>query len=268
VSQSSGDNPEVSANAPVATAAAHPRVILALPAYNEAENLPTLLHAAQAMFTEAKLDHIILVVNDGSTDDTAAVVDALAAEGIAVERIDHPRNRGLGAAIRTSIHESLARSGNPDDIVVNMDADDTHDPAYIPGMVAKIWTEGQDIVIASRFREGSQEVGVPFGRRVLSRGARLLFRIFLRLPEVRDYTCGYRAYRASTLQTAVEKYGDRLITREGFACTDELLVHLSTVTRRVTEVPFVLRYDKKRGKSKLPLFKTIWETLKMLVVRH
>ena len=250
------------------TSPAKPRVILALPAYNEAENLPTLLRSARAMFVEAKLDHLILVVNDGSTDDTAAVVDSLAAEGIPVERIDHPQNRGLGAAIRTSIHEALARTTNPDDIIVNMDADDTHDPAYIPGMVEKIWTENRDIVIASRFREGSREVGVPFGRRLLSRGARLLFRIFLRLPDVRDYTCGYRAYRASTLRAAVEKYGDRLITREGFACTDELLVHLSTVTRRVTEVPFVLRYDKKRGKSKLPLLKTVWETLKMLALRH
>jgi dolichol-phosphate mannosyltransferase len=84
---------------------------------------------------------------------------------------------------------------------------------------------------------------------------------------VRDYTCGYRAYRVSLLQRAVEKYGDRIITREGFACTDEILVHLSTLTKRITEIPFVLRYDKKRSRSRLPLFRTIWETLKMLAFR-
>lgn len=268
MSATTGDNrPGVGPDAPV-TPPRRPLVILALPAFNEAENLPPLLHAARRVFAESGLDHRMLVVNDGSTDGTGDVLDALAAEGLPVERIDHPRNRGLGAAIRTAIHEALARSEHPDDIIVNMDADDTHDPAYIPGMVAKIRDEGHDIVIASRFRDGSREVGVPLGRRILSRGARVLFQVFLRLPEVRDYTCGYRAYRASVLRRAVDKYGERLITREGFACTDELLVHLSTVTRRVTEVPFVLRYDKKRGRSKLPLLRTVWETLKMLVLRH
>ena len=131
-------------------------------------------------------------------------------------------------------------------------------------MAAKIWNDGADVVIASRYRKGSREVGVPLFRLMLSRGARLVFQMFLRLPNVRDYTCGYRAYRVELIRKAWDKYGEDIITRQGFACTDELLTKLSTISRKITEIPFVLRYDKKKNKSKLPLIRTIWETLKML----
>ena len=244
-----------------------PLVILALPAYNEADNLTPLLDSAVSVFDKAHLEYRLVVVNDGSTDSTADVLKRIASER-PLTVVTHEVNSGLGAAIKTSIRAALELSTSPDDIVVNMDADNTHDPAYIPGMTDKIWNGPYDIVIASRYRSGSREVGVPLGRRILSRGARMLFQVVLRLPDVRDYTCGYRAYRAGVLRAALDKYGDRIITRQGFACTDELLVHMSTVTRRITEVPFVLRYDKKRGHSKLPLMRTVAETLKMLFLRH
>lgn len=242
------------------------KVILALPAYNEAENLPPLIEQAVRVFRQNEYDYAILVVNDGSTDSSGEVLEEMAArEGVRVAT--HPQNRGLGAAINTAIRSALEFSTSPDDIIVNMDADNTHDPAYIPAMADKIWSGEYDAVIASRFRENSREVGVPFLRRMLSRGARIVFRVMLRLPEVRDYTCGYRAYRASLLQEAIDRYGDRLITRSGFACTDELLVRISSVSRRITEIPFVLRYDQKKGESKLPLFRTVVETLKLLIFR-
>jgi len=250
-----------------ASGPASPRVILALPAYNEAENLPSLIDQAEEVFRAKHLSYSIIVVNDGSTDATGEVLARLKGEE-RVSVVTHDHNRGLGAAIKTAIGSALDMSASSSDIIVNMDADDTHDPSYIPQMTEKIWNQGYDAVIASRFQKGSREVGVPIFRRLLSRGARMLFQIFLRLPEVRDYTCGYRAYRASLLSGAVQKYGDRLITREGFACTDELLVHLSTLTQKITEIPFVLRYDKKRGRSKLPLVRTIWETLKMLAFKN
>jgi dolichol-phosphate mannosyltransferase len=242
------------------------KVILALPAYNEASNLPPLLEQARHVLASAGFDYQVLVVNDGSTDETLQVLDGLRG-ALPLVIVNHEQNRGLGEAIKTGIRAALKETGSPDDVIVNMDADNTHDPSYIPHMAAKIWGHGYDIVIASRFRSGSRQVGVPFGRKVLSWGARIVFRFFLHLPEVRDYTCGYRAYRASVLCEALDKYGDAIISRQGFACTDELLVHLSTVTKKITEVPFVLRYDKKRGHSKLKLMTTIVETLRMLVGR-
>lgn len=223
-----------------------------------------LVHDAHAVFAQMGVRHEIIVVNDGSTDATGQILADMEAVGL-LRVVTYPHNRGLGGAIKSAVVAALESSICDDDIIINMDADNTHDPAYIPGMVAKIWNDGYDVVIASRFCTGSKEVGVPFFRLVLSRGARILFSIFLRLPEVRDYTCGYRAYRASVMRAATVRYGDGLITRQGFACTDELLLRVSTMTKRITEVPFVLRYDKKRSPSKLPLFKTIYETLRMLL---
>lgn len=239
------------------------KVILALPAYNEAENLLPLIKEAVAVFESKNYAFSIIIVNDGSTDNTPQVIEELKNQ-FDIVPVHHAGNRGLGPAIVTGLEKALEISVSSQSIIVNMDADNTHSPKYIPEMVDKILNEGYDIVIASRYRDGSQEVGVPFNRRLLSRAARLTFQVFLRLPNVRDYTCGYRAYRASLIKEAFDNYGTQIIQRKGFACTDELLIRLSKLSKRITEVPFVLRYDQKRSTSKLPLFQTIIETLKML----
>lgn len=239
------------------------KVILALPAFNEADNLRPLVQEAVEIFKSNQFNYTIIIVNDGSTDNTDEVLQELARDfGVTV--VEHTRNRGLGEAIVSGLKQALTIADDPNSIIVNMDADNTHSPAYIPEMVLKIIRDNYDIVIASRYQDGSQEVGVPLFRRLLSRAARLTFQLFLRLPEVRDYTCGFRAYRASLIEEAYREYGSKIIQRQGFACTDELLIRLSKFTRKITEVPFVLRYDQKRSASKLPLMKTIIETLKML----
>lgn len=243
------------------------RLILALPCYNEAENLPPLLEEAQRVFNDAGIVWECVAVDDGSTDNTRDVMNKLAGR-MPLTPIFHRENRGLGGAISTVINAALDKATEPDDIVVTMDADNTHSPTYALAMTSRIWNEHFDVVIASRFCAGSSEVGVPLGRLILSRGARMLFKIFLRLPQVNDYTCGYRAFRAGTLRQVRDKYADKLITRRGFACTDELLVKTSTVTRRICEVPFTLRYDLKHGASKLPLFRTILETLQLMIFKR
>lgn len=239
------------------------QVILTLPAYNEADNLRQLVEHAHEVFERGNLDGCVIIVNDGSSDATGDVAEKLAGE-FSVRVITHPENRGLGRAILTGLRAAVEQMRSPDDMIVCMDADNTHSPEYIPLMGEKVWGEGYDIVIASRYQPGSKEVGVPPFRLLLSRGARFVFQAILRLPGVRDYTCGYRAYRAGLIRAALEIHGEKLIQREGFACTDELLVRLSKQTNRITEIPFILRYDQKRSRSKLPLFKTIWETLKLL----
>ena len=94
----------------------------------------------------------------------------------------------------------------------------------------------------------------------------MLFKMFLNLRGVRDYTCGFRAYRAGLLRKAMEVYGENIITRNCFACTDELLVNLACLGDvHIEELPFVLRYDRKEGESKLDLGVTLRETFKLLI---
>ncbi len=228
-------------------------VIVALPAYNEREALPHLLHR---LATAPGGPYRTLVVDDGSDDGTAEAAEACQSELPGLRVVRHGRNRGLAAALRTGWLEAL-RSLPDGGAVVTMDADDTHDPAVIPLLLERL-ERGADVAIASRFQPGGGEVGLSPARKVFSRGACLLLGAARPVPGVRDYTCGYRAYRAGMLRRAFETYGEHgLLTAPGFACSAEVLLKLAALGARCAEVPLVLRYDLKQGKSKMKVLRTI-----------
>lgn len=239
-------------------------ICLTLPAYNEASAIGPLLHEAARALQAESLQWSILVVDDGSVDSTADCVNEAKRSWPNINLIQHGRNRGLGPAIMTGLLAAVADRASAEHMVVAMDADLTHPPANIAAM-RRAMDRGADLVIASRYQPGSRQFGVPLHRRCMSLGARCLFRCFLNLPEVRDYTCGFRAFRASLLDAGLQRFGpEGLITRSGFACTDELLVHLAVLRPVIREIPFTLRYDRKQGKSKMNLSKTVLETLRFL----
>jgi len=228
-----------------------PRVLVVLPAYNEAESLPPLL-ARFAGSAAAVATHRIVVVDDGSTDKTAAI--ARSASGrLPVSVIRHAQNRGLGAALRTGLMAAVGDS----DIVITMDADDSHDPATIPLLVNRL-LEGYDIVIASRFEDGGMEVGVAAHRRLLSHSASAILGAVAGVDGARDYSCGFRAYRSSFLHRLIREVGEENLVREtGFACMVEVLLKASAHGARIAEVPLVLRYDRKQSASKIRVVRTI-----------
>jgi dolichol-phosphate mannosyltransferase len=244
------------------------RLLIALPAYNEEACLPPLLHDYRRLFAKlpSSIQPHVIVVDDGCIDKTAEVAEETGKRlGISLEVIRHSENRGLGPAIVTGLRVALSHSTHPRrDVIVCMDADDTHPPSAIPRMLSTLRRDDADIVIASRYRPGSRQVGVPFHRQLLSLGARYLFQLTMPLDGVRDYTCGYRAYRADLVRRGFERWGDELLTRAGFACTDQLLVRYAALGARIREVPFVLRYDRKVGPSKMQLGKTALETFTMI----
>lgn len=233
-------------------------VWVVLPAYNEEQNLPGLLRQLEDL-QDGRLR--VVVVDDGSTDGTAAVVEGWST-GLRPVLIRHPRNLGLGRAVDTGLRYVLHRAG-PQDVVVTLDADGSHLPAQIPDLVAAV-ERGADMAIASRYRPGARVEGVPAVRRLLSFGARLVLSVLFPTPGVRDYTCGFRAYRVGVLRTAAERYGDRLVEAQGFAVMAELLLKLRPQRPRVQEVPIVLRYDLKKGRSKLPPVQTVLQYLRMV----
>ena len=239
------------------------RVWIVLPAYNEALNLPALLHGLHELAEQTyRLELRVLVVDDGSTDGTGTVALAQA-DSLSVEVLRNEMNLGLSETFLKGMTEAVQRS-SPGDIVVCMDADNSHIPGQILRMVREI-QEGRDVVIASRYRSGSVVRGVPPLRRLLSRGMSVLFRIVFPIEGVRDYSCGYRAYRAGLLQKALAVRSDRLFAKDGFACMVGMLLHLARHDAVFGEVPLVLRYDQKVGVSKMKVGRTIARTLLVLV---
>ena len=240
-------------------------ILIVLPAFNEEGSIGPLLEAIRrAMHEQGGLAYRAVVVNDGSWDRTAELVGQF--EGIMpLELISHPVNRGLSETLKTGLMHVLQKC-EESDVVVTMDADNTHTPDLIIRMLQLI-ESGHDVVIASRYQRGARVIGVPAYRRVLSSGASLLFRAFFPIRGVRDYTCGYRAYRADALKRAVDLYGDDFINQEGFSCMVDILLKFRRLGLSITEVPLVLRYDLKHGMSKMKVVRTIRETLALIVKR-
>lgn len=237
-------------------------VFLALPAYNEQDGLPKLLASFCRAMTELNLAHRLVICDDGSRDATREVIEAWT-HRLPVDLTMHPINRGLGETIRDALCLAL-KVASEDDVVVTMDADNTHPPELIADMLRQI-KHGSDVVVASRYRPGARVVGLSRFRQVLSWGARMIFRVALPIRGISDYTCGFRMYRAAVLRRAFATYGDQFVTERGFSCMAEILVKISRLKVRMSEVPLVLRYDRKAGVSKMRVGRTVVSTLKLLI---
>lgn len=237
------------------------RVLVALPAYNEEESLPELLERIGESFADSGLPYEVVIVNDGSRDATAQIIEQYSLQ-MPIHGVTHVVNQGLGITIRDALREAVERAEERD-IILTMDADNTHPPGLIDRMVQMIH-EGCDVVIASRFQNGSTVTGVPFNRHLLSVGARVLFTILFPTKGVRDYTSGFRAYRASIIREAFNKYGDDFVGETGFSCMADILLKLRKLNCVFGEAPLRLRYDLKGGESKMRVFKTIGLTLSLL----
>lgn len=214
----------------------------------------------------------MIIVDDGSSDQSRQIIHRFQAEvpihgeaiqGEAIELIIHSQNKGLAITLDDGLRRAMEES-TPSDVIVTMDADDTHNPELIKPMVEKI-AEGSDVVIASRFVSGGKQTGVPGMRRILSRGASWLLGLFFPLPGVGDYTCGYRVYRGQALKKLFSVYGKRTIRSRSFAVSAELLIKLKNLGAKISAVPLVLRYDQKRGKSKIKIIPTAIEYLEIIL---
>lgn len=247
-----------------------PYLLIALPCYNEAENLPFLLDGYKqlASFYGNGIGIKVIVIDDCSKDNTQSVLASLSAElktSISLCVIRHPENRGLTGGLITAVSHfaEAAHSVNPPLAMCLMDGDNSHNPGNIPSMLLKI-LEGYDVVVASRYQPGSRIEGVNLIRRLLSRGMGILFKIRRSIPGVSDYSCGYRLYSPEIIRRLHSKFGEKPVTQKNFSCMVELLLNCHDSGAICTEVPFLLRYDLKQGESKMQFWKTIIGTLKVL----
>lgn len=228
-----------------------------LPCYNEEGNIVPLVGewlAEEDKLRAAGYELAIIPIDDKSRDNTLSLMRQLEAAHPQVRIIAHEENKNLGGGLNTALEDFLACCGEGDLMCV-MDGDNTQKPRFIHAMLEQ--AKSADCVIASRYQKGAEVFGVPAARRFLSDGAKLYYTLVLRVPGVRDYTCGYRVYRYGAVRTARAMYGDELVTMRTFSCMMELLYKLHRSGASFREVPFSLYYDEKEGASKMRILNTV-----------
>lgn len=242
-------------------------IFVLLPAYNEEKSLPALLPKIDSVFKEIKKDYRLIVCNDGSKDRTAHILKEYSGR-LPLEVLTHKINRGLGETSR-DLFERAAELSAPEDIIFRMDCDDTHEPRFFAEMLSKI-DGGSDVVIASRFQPGGGQKGLSSYKAFVSFGANIFMKIFFPIKGIMEYSCGFRAYRAKVIKAAIDIFGNNFIQLKGlgFTCTLEKLVKLKMLGVKFAEVPFQLRYDQKKSKSKMVGSITMFGYFTMVVFYH
>jgi dolichol-phosphate mannosyltransferase len=211
-------------------------ILVVIPTYNECDSLPELVPKVLTM-----ADTRVLVVDDDSPDGTGRVADELAARHAGrVDVLHRDGPRGLGHAYVAGIRRALEGDA---ELICQMDADLSHDPQYLPSMVAA--TAAHDLVIGSRYLNGVSVVNWPLRRLALSTAANRYIRFVTGLP-VKDCTSGYRCWR----REALERVHLESVRSQGYAFLVETLHAAWLGGSRVTEVPIIF-VERRKGSSKL-----------------
>jgi dolichol-phosphate mannosyltransferase len=213
-----------------------PSVLVIVPTYNERENLPILLEQLMQI-----ADVRVLVVDDQSPDGTGALADDLAGRHAGrVDVMHRTGRRGLGRSYVDGFKAALTSSA---DVICQMDADLSHDPAHLPALIAA--TARADLVLGSRYVKGGAIVNWPLRRLLLSRFANRYIRLVTRL-KVRDCTTGYRCWRRAAL---ADLPLDR-ISSDGYSFLVETLYMAARGGARLFEEPITF-VERRQGESKL-----------------
>ena len=215
-----------------------PSTLVLLPTYQERDNIATVLRQLRTAVPDAQ----VLVIDDGSPDGTADLAEGLGAELGGIDVLRRTEKNGLGTAYRAGVAWGLERGY---DLIVQMDADLSHDPLALPELLAAREQVDADLVIGSRYVPGGDIPDWTRRRRWLSKGANVYARLCLGLP-VRDATTGYRVWTAAAIKD-IDMLGTRA---EGYGFVIETNFRATRQGHRVVEVPIVFR-DRQRGKSKM-----------------
>jgi dolichol-phosphate mannosyltransferase len=229
-----------------------------MPAYNEETEIGTRLRDIAWLMGKKGFLFEIWVVNDGSNDRTAEIIKEVSKE-IPAHVIHHEKNEGIGVAFLNGLRE-LVKVVREDDIIITLDADNTHNLKTVEFMLKRI-DEGYEVVIGSCFTTGGMMIGAPFLRYILSYVSNLGYRLLFHVKGIRTYTGFYRAHTGAAVKLAFEKFGNHLIEVTGFAAMAEMLIKFRQIPLFMTEVPMIIRYDLKGRASKMRVMATIQEHL-------
>jgi dolichol-phosphate mannosyltransferase len=221
------------------------KAVVCLPTYNERENLERMVEAL------ADKGVSVLVIDDNSPDGTGELADRLAAEHDYVEVLHRARKEGLGPAYLAGFRRALAEGA---ELVLEMDADFSHDPQDVPRLVAA--AADADLVLGSRYVEGGAVGNWGRVRRLVSSGGSWYARVLLGV-RVRDMTCGFRCYRRTVLETLDLD----AIASQGYVFQIESTYRTLRAGFRVVEIPITF-VDREHGGSKMSrtiVLEAIWK---------
>ena len=236
-----------SSSSPLAQDGLQDRILVSLATYNELENLPSLVEEIQRFLPRAH----ILVVDDNSPDGTGRWAEERSRADDRVLCLHRKGKQGLGSAIVAAMRYAIEHEY---EYLINLDADFSHPPRYLPNLRRGMQRGGQeevDCMIGSRYVPGGGIEGWPLKRHFMSRGVNLYARLLLRLP-TKDCSGSYRCYRVSTLA----KLDFTTIRSRGYSFLEEVLWRLKRVGCRFGETPIVF-VDRVQGESKIDMKEAI-----------
>jgi dolichol-phosphate mannosyltransferase len=210
--------------------------LIIIPTYDERENLPRLIDAIHATVADVH----ILVVDDNSPDGTGALADEIAARDPRVHVMHRAGKLGLGTAYIAGFKWALARDYP---LVMEMDADFSHQPKYVPDLIAK--AQEADLVLGCRYIPGGGTEDWTLARKLISRGGNLYARLVMGLP-FKDLTGGFKCFRRKVLETIDLD----AVQSKGYAFQIELTYRTHLAGFRVAEVPIIFP-DRRVGQSKM-----------------
>lgn len=226
-----------------------PAVII--PTYNESDNIPNLISQILAL----PIDAHVIVVDDNSPDGTGQLVDQIAQTNLRVHAVHRPAKLGLGTAHIAGMRHAFTLDLDP---IISMDADFSHDPKYIPNLLAGL--ERFDVMIGSRYVDGGGMEGRDLKLRFVSWGANLFARTMLGI-QATDCTSGFRAYRHPVL----ESINLDTVFSNGYSFLIEMLFLCQSRGWRVGETPIVYQ-DRRAGTSKISraeIYKATYTVLRL-----
>jgi dolichol-phosphate mannosyltransferase len=213
------------------------RVLICIPTYNEIENIKPLIDSIMSVVPS---NVEVLVIDDGSPDGTGQLVDTIGKQNPRVHALHRPKKMGLGTAYVNGFKWGLEKGF---DALIEMDADFSHDPKYLPKMLELL--EKNDVVIGSRYVSGGGTLNWGLGRKFISRGGSFYSRMILSAP-IRDFTGGFNGWR----RKVVESVAIDTLRSDGYSFQIELKYRAFVRNFRITEFPIIFE-DRKVGKSKM-----------------
>lgn len=212
------------------------RLLVSIATYQERDNLEPLIREIHQAVPQAD----ILIIDDNSPDGTGELADRLAAADRRLHVLHRAGKLGLGTAIIAGMRYAMEHGY---DLLLNMDADFSHHPRYLPALLGGM--SRKDVMIGSRYVPGGGTVNWPLSRKLISWGVNVLSRLLLRIP-AKDTSGAYRCYRTSLLR----KMDLGAIVSRGYSFQEEVLYHCRKAGARMGETPIIFE-DRRAGKSKV-----------------